>query len=312
MEDPTLYDTSEVFYNLPSEDTGSSINLVVYIKKKSNGPIDSDGCELLVCLHSSDPSGCSENLCKEVGKLIHERSYGNHKVCIKAMDSIQYEPITAGLESFGIKLMWTENCGFYTKSQSQSLSRAQIDLPEGFQEIELTSHDSYAEIVNDTWKYKSPTSLNMIKLMLKSHKSAAIAIAPQAEAQAEAQAQAQAAIEEEDNRFIDKTRQKPLELPELVGWILSYDDGAIGMLYIKEQFRRQGLAKTVVKLLLRKKLNILEQQQQQQQLQQQQLLHVKGIDYDYCYIVNGNEASENLFKSLGFQRVSDCAWKGFH
>ena len=34
MEDPTLYDTSEVFYNLPSEDTGSSINLVVYIKKK--------------------------------------------------------------------------------------------------------------------------------------------------------------------------------------------------------------------------------------------------------------------------------------
>jgi len=283
-------DSAEIFYHIEEE---KGVIISIQSKKvnaKLGTPIDSTE-EFLVCLHSSVPMRTT--LATEFASLIHERSHGVHKVCIKALNAAQYEPIAAGFAEFDIKQQWMEPCGFFrrshapishTDSHTKPVPDAQKDKKYTYAEVDLwlasnstETNNRNAQIINDNWKYKSDSSLAMIKLMLQNNPSAGI-------------------IATKNGGNVDSG--------ELVGWILSYDDGAVGMLFILEEHRRKGLAQKVLKLLLDK-----TQKRRSLQLQKGEK---NSIDYDYCYIVNGNEASESLFLGMGFERVASCSWKGFN
>ena len=63
------------------------------------------------------------------------------------------------------------------------------------------------------------------------------------------------------------------------------------MLHTMEHFRGQGLARVVVSALVEAQF-------------------ARGREA-YCYIVEGNEASERVFESVGFRRVMDVYWSAF-
>ena len=71
----------------------------------------------------------------------------------------------------------------------------------------------------------------------------------------------------------------------LVGWMLQYTSGAMGMLHVLDGHRRLGLGKYMVQKLCRKLLD-------------------KG-ETAYSYIPLGNTASEKLHESVGFRKADD-------
>lgn len=75
---------------------------------------------------------------------------------------------------------------------------------------------------------------------------------------------------------------------EPVAWALIHYDGSIGMVYTLQEHRRKGYAKAVVSVLAEKRL-------------------LAGRT-PYCFIVEGNEASEGLFEELGFTLQSTLGW----
>ena len=78
---------------------------------------------------------------------------------------------------------------------------------------------------------------------------------------------------------------------ELHGWVLRYLDGPLGMLWVEEAHRRRGLAR---RLIVRARAD----------------LEAAGRPC-FCYIVDGNAASETLFEGAGWARVADADWVGF-
>jgi L-amino acid N-acyltransferase YncA len=79
----------------------------------------------------------------------------------------------------------------------------------------------------------------------------------------------------------------------LVGWGLVYDYGAVGLMHVMEEHRRRGLARWIAIVLLKKWISADQ---------------FKGPPF--CYIVDSNVASINLFKSLGFINKADVSWVG--
>jgi len=79
---------------------------------------------------------------------------------------------------------------------------------------------------------------------------------------------------------------------ELAAWCLTHkEDGSMGPLYVKEQYRRMGLGKIVASRLAAK-------------------IIAKG-GLPYVQIVLGNGESEGLAKGLGgFEYTHDCTWFG--
>jgi len=78
---------------------------------------------------------------------------------------------------------------------------------------------------------------------------------------------------------------------ELASYIVVHANGSIGMLHTMDHFRGQGLARVVVSALVEAQF-------------------ARGREA-YCYIVEGNEASERVFESVGFKRVMDVYWSAF-
>ena len=78
---------------------------------------------------------------------------------------------------------------------------------------------------------------------------------------------------------------------ELASYMVVHANGSIGMLHTMEHFRGQGLARVVVSALVEAQF-------------------ARGREA-YCYIVEGNEASERVFESVGFRRVMDVYWSAF-
>ncbi len=78
---------------------------------------------------------------------------------------------------------------------------------------------------------------------------------------------------------------------ELASYMVVHANGSIGMLHTMEHFRGQGLARVVVSAQVEAQI-------------------ARGREA-YCYIVEGNEASERVFESVGFKRVMDVYWSAF-
>ena len=71
-------------------------------------------------------------------------------------------------------------------------------------------------------------------------------------------------------------------------WALVHYDGSIGMVHTLEAHRRKGYARVVVSALVEKRF--------------------RAGRAPYCFIVEGNHASERLFEDLGFFRQADLSW----
>jgi ribosomal protein S18 acetylase RimI-like enzyme len=75
---------------------------------------------------------------------------------------------------------------------------------------------------------------------------------------------------------------------KLVGWVLTHDDGALGMLHVLDNYRRQGVARALVIDLIEKVRKI-------------------GI-IPYTYVEPSNTASMELVKNLGFVPDRSIHW----
>lgn len=75
---------------------------------------------------------------------------------------------------------------------------------------------------------------------------------------------------------------------KLVGWVLTHDDGAMGMLHVLDNFRRQGIAKALVVDLIRK-------------------IRELGL-IPFTYVEPSNCASLELIKGLGFVPDRTIHW----
>jgi ribosomal protein S18 acetylase RimI-like enzyme len=78
---------------------------------------------------------------------------------------------------------------------------------------------------------------------------------------------------------------------ELAAYMIVHDNGSIGMLHTLEKFRNRKLGRRVASALA-----------------EMQMERGRPV---YCYIVNGNTASERVFTSLGFKRVAEVSWVVF-
>ncbi len=74
----------------------------------------------------------------------------------------------------------------------------------------------------------------------------------------------------------------------LAGWVLTHDDGAMGMLHVLPKFRKRGIARALVTDLTKK-------------------IRDKGF-LPYTYVEPSNTASMELVKSLGFVPDRNIHW----
>jgi SAM-dependent methyltransferase len=127
-------------------------------------------------------------------------------------------------------------------------------------ELKPLSTREDAELVNSTWKYRSDESLSKIlKIIHDQHPTVGLYI---------------------NNK--------------LVSWAVTYPDGASGMLYTLESYRRKGYAKIVM----------------------QQLFYYRSISNTnygdpFDFIVINNVKSENLFKKLNFKPIKKVDWVAY-
>ncbi len=259
-------------------DNEENPKLACTIKSKSTSG------EVLCCLYVEKDHrsvGAFSAIARKVQEVLEEMKKvqpDTSRCTFKALNSSHYENVISAMGNIGIEKQWQEPCGLFSLSKSSAsiVQEQRVQLPSGYvQNNDMTTTGDHntinvAQYVNDTWKYRSATSLPMIKAMLDSYPSVGI---------------------------IHK------ETGKLVSWMLTYEDGAIGMLYVDEEHRRRGLARATVSLLLQKYFN---------DKNKCFCISEETIDCPcFTYIVDSNDASLGLFASLGFQRVIDCSWIGF-
>lgn len=75
---------------------------------------------------------------------------------------------------------------------------------------------------------------------------------------------------------------------KLLGFVLVHDDGQIGVLQVLNEYRRQGIAKKLMKAITKEVLN---------------LRRVPGLE-----VLIGNEASISLVTSIGFEHLGQELW----
>jgi ribosomal protein S18 acetylase RimI-like enzyme len=75
-----------------------------------------------------------------------------------------------------------------------------------------------------------------------------------------------------------------------VAWGLTHDDGSMGFLHVVEQYRHQGMARTITTALARSLLRL-------------------GVQ-PFMYIVAANRASLRLTAGMGFSRAGRFSWFG--
>jgi len=182
---------------------------------------------------------------------------------------------------------WVNECGVFVNedvfSTAQTHSRDGImeNLPD-YALCELRDEDAHA--INDTWKFKTASSLQMTKTMIASKLCIGIYRRTQEDGSHKRKRQAGSREWEEGEGAQG----------DLVSWVMIYKYGALGMLYTQPEHRGKGLAKAAVRALLL-------------------LLRESPTDMrcpPFCYIERSNDASRALFTSLGFLRIDDVQWAG--
>lgn len=76
-----------------------------------------------------------------------------------------------------------------------------------------------------------------------------------------------------------------------MAWGLTHDDGSMGFLHVREEWRGLGLARAITAALVRRLLRL-------------------GIR-PHLYIVRNNLPSIELSESMGFRRVESYSWFGW-
>lgn len=186
-------------------------------------------------------------------------------ITLSGLDSKFLDILSLALRKINYVLEWSSLCGLFildvTEQQLENLS-LQYPIDEStFEFIEL--NQSHAFIINDTWAYKSATSYEMTLNMISSFPAIGI---------------------------------KDRITGDLVCWMLTYRDGAIGMLYTLDKYRSKGLARCAVCKLINKWKSVY------------------GTQWGclpYVFIADHNDVSLSLFASLGYHRYSDQSWYGF-
>ena len=133
---------------------------------------------------------------------------------------------------------------------------------------------SEAHFVNDNWKYKSALSLPMMRYAVENRPSSCVAVK-------------------------DKVQEEEEE--ELASFLITRQDGAMSCLYTLEKYRGKGYASVAARDLA---LKIIEKNQNSNLD-----ADMKNYMVPYCYIVNGNDASEKCFSKLGFEKLdTEISW----
>ena len=79
---------------------------------------------------------------------------------------------------------------------------------------------------------------------------------------------------------------------ELVSWVLTQNDGAIGVLYTAEAHRGKGLARSMIARLVRRYCE-------------------DGAECPpFAFILDDNTKSQRVFFTLGFEKVASVVWTG--
>jgi len=175
-----------------------------------------------------------------------------------ALERSLVDPLAAALSEQRppLRLDSHARCGLYMRSAGSPLPPPSPP-PPGTKLRALRASD--APTLDSHWTYASATSLPMITAMVA------------------AGGPGNVGVESADG--------------ELIGWIARYADGALGMLYVRDPFRRCGIASTLVAAAAR-------------------ALDEAGLPC-FGYIVDGNVASEALFARLGWRRAADADWVSF-
>ena len=172
-------------------------------------------------------------------------------ITFAALDRRLLQPLTAALAAKEYERTWHSPCGLYRATGAASPITATSTM--------RPLRESDAPLVNDRWTYKSETTLEeRVIPMIRSGVGCV-------------------GVESESG--------------VLCGWVLRYQDGPLGMLWVEEAHRRKGYAR---RLIERARAD----------------LEAQGRPC-FCYIVDGNVASETLFKGAGWERVADADWVGF-
>jgi serine/threonine protein kinase/SAM-dependent methyltransferase len=194
------------------------------------------------------------------------QTLGAHQVCVmyRALDRPLWTAVRRAMQSNGFTQASIEPCQMYTLSSEVYATHtfwASTDTSAkkrdgyAFHALGL----EHAEAVNATWKFRSESSLKKIQSIIASGRTMAA--------------------------FANDNDEVP------VSWMVTYENGSMGMLFTQREHRRRGLASAVAKRLV-------------------QDHHLPTPESrPFLYIEVGNHASMRLFgERLGFQAQADVAW----
>ena len=155
-------------------------------------------------------------------------------------------------------VIWKSPCGLYQPSQSSDHEPRPSPSPLADGLLMRTLRDGDAPLVDARWTYRSETSLEeRVRPMIRAGLGCV-------------------GVE---------------EAGVLQAWILRYQDGPLGMLWVEPHARRRGFGRRLV-AQARRELEAASRP-------------------CFAFIVDGNTASEQLFAGEGWERVDDADWVGF-
>jgi hypothetical protein len=181
------------------------------------------------------------------------------RIMFSAIEGCFLRPLHEHIEmTFPMRFEKEEPCNMWVLPEMARFRSALPDaLPHGTTLGPLSAED--AEIVDATWKYRVPgKTVHMVQRIIANNPSIGLRV---------------------NGR--------------LVSWILSYFDGALGMLYTLDDARGHGHAGVVSSALVL------------------QRMRADPGYAPYCFIVKTNASSEKVFSSLGFVNLGVFTWYYF-
>mmetsp|Transcript_9905 Transcript_9905/g.14013 ORF Transcript_9905/g.14013 Transcript_9905/m.14013 type:complete len:483 (+) Transcript_9905:214-1662(+) len=244
-----------------------------------------------------------------INDLSQEKSNGDRHSCKLSISLLDHRlnPFVQSIlqeekSIHGFQMDYSAPCGMYIMRNSKYMEmyKERQDLNE----IKKDSQDNLkpttnnveikirplvmddAEMVNSNWNYKTQNSLSFIQSMIKSERCCCLGL--------------EEIRKESNDRGILENKKK------LCSWILQYEEGAVGLLFCREDCRRKGYAQRVVL----EAFHTLHRQREDGADMQNGERHILRDISSFLYIVDGNEASEKLFRKLGCDRVLNADWVG--
>mmetsp|Transcript_33736 Transcript_33736/g.43095 ORF Transcript_33736/g.43095 Transcript_33736/m.43095 type:complete len:415 (+) Transcript_33736:61-1305(+) len=194
---------------------------------------------------------------------------------IAHLDSFYERELFSILERKGFDFDWKEPCGFWYLPPEAPLPENLLPQNQNIELRRLQQDD--VDLVNFHWTYKSDHSKAMIEDLIALYPTSGL--------------------------WRDGV---------LIAWMCTYHDGAIGMLYTMENYRRQGFAKHVLcHLIAQHRSGDILVPREEQHNQNSSLSEGCEIERNrpiFCFIVDSNEASSQLFEQIGFSRICDASW----